>query len=374
MKILFIALTKHQYRYFNLLRQHLPYECKIRFLPSLRVDTQGFKDVAKIDRDRIYRLKCREVDAKYRNRFKATLYKRFLKMQIPFVIASLSHAIRRFDPDIVAFWNGKKFHQALGAETAKRYGKKCLFFENGLLPDTTQVDFSGVNASNSVPRDAAFYRTLSFDDACRLPTKLQVRKPVRSRRTLAQNALPQRYIFVPFQVSYDTQIIHHSPWIPDMYALFDLVMRVAKETGRHFVLKEHPSDRVSDYRTLHERTNDKVVFSDENTQKLIENAEAVMTINSTVGIEGLLLGKPVIVLGEAFFAIDGIAHIISDADALLKLLASAKLPENDLQLVEKFLKYLYCDYLIPDHWKNPTSRHFQAIEAKIAKHIGGKIS
>ncbi len=369
MKILFIALTKHQYRYFRTLRQHLSLKSELLFLPSLRLDLQGFKEVVQVDTDVICRLKCREVDAKYRNRFKATLYKRFLKMQIPFVIAAVSRAIRRFDPDIVAFWNGKKFHQALGVETAKRYGKKCLFFENGLLPDTTQVDFAGVNASNSVPRNTAFYRTLSFDTSCRLPTKLQVRKPVRTQRTLAQKALPQRYIFVPFQVAYDTQIIHHSPWIPDMYALFDLVTEAARETGWHFVLKEHPSDRVSDYRILHERTNDKVVFSDENTQKLIENAEAVMTINSTVGIEGLLLGKPVIVLGEAFFAIEGIVHTVSDAQSLFRLLESKRLFANDPQLIEKFLKYLYCDYLVPDSWKNPTPHHFQAIEAKISREI-----
>jgi len=369
MKILFVALTKHQYRYFKELAAHLPFESKLLFLPTLSLDRAGFEDRKKIDYARIVARKFKEVDAKYNNPLKRYLYKHFLKVQIPLSVAAISKAIRTFDPDVVAFWNGKKFHQALGVEVAKLYGKKSLFFENGLLPDTTQMDFQGVNASNSVPRDVDFYKKLQIEKACRLPKKLQVRTPKKRQRTLAQSALPQRYIFVPFQVAYDTQIIQHSPWIEDMVDFFEIIEEMAQKTGLEFVIKEHPSDRVSDYGALHECKTTKIHFSTENTQKLIENADAVLTINSTVGIEGLLLGKRVIVLGEAFFTIEGIVKTAKDRDTLLQILQTLETWTPDSALVQKFLQYLYCVYLIPGSWKNPDEKHFDAITKRLQSEL-----
>jgi capsular polysaccharide export protein len=368
MRLLFFAVTKHQYRYFKKLQAHLHAKSEVLFFPSPALSLRGFFKKG-IDTEDILSQKFRELDVKYQNRLIRWLYKRFLRLQVPFVIAAVSRAIEKYDPDFLLFWNGKKFHQAIALKVAHSYGKACAFFENGLLPDTTQFDFQGVNASNSVPREAAFYRSVQLPNSCTLPKRLQERKSKREMQRAHHEALPQRYIFVPFQVAYDTQIIQHSPWIKDMLLFFDLVCYLAQKSGYAFVIKEHPSDRVSDYSQLRKHAPDNIYFSQENTQRLIENADAIMTINSTVGIEGLLFKKRVIVLGEAFFAIEGIVKTAHNREKLLQIIKDLAQWQPDGALIENFLKYLQCVYLIPDNWRNPTQRHYDAIEKRLEERL-----
>lgn len=365
MRLLFFAVTKRQYTYFKALKQQLGFDAKVLFFPSLRSGVSDLKIISEIDTDAIFATKQKEIDTKYTNNLHRALYLSFLKLQIPWIISVLSSAIRIFNPDMVVFWNGKKFHQAIGVEVAKHYGKRTLFFENGLLPGTTQMDFCGVNASNSVPRYAAFYEKIEIDDRIKLPENLIQRSSKKVQRTF-EETLPDHYIFVPFQVAYDTQIIQHSPWIKDMETLFLLLKEITEKTGVTFVLKEHPSDRVSDYTMLHRQVTDKIRFSSLHTQALIENADAVLTINSSVAVESLLLGKRVIVLGEAFFAIEGIVNVAHDKESLLAIIEDLEHWILDASLVQKFVYYLYTTYLIPGDWKAPNKRHIDTIRERIA--------
>jgi len=370
MKLIFISLTKHQYHYFNTLEKNLSIEAKQLFLPSLKLNLEGIKKSFSLDATEIENIKYKEVDAKYTNPLKAALYKKFLKAQTPFIFSTIYGVIKRYNPDLVVFWNGKKFHQSIGVKVAKLCGKKSVFFENGLLPHTTQMDLKGVNASNSVPRDASFYQNLYFDHKCVLPDTLQQRV-AKIEKEAQTDTLPKQYIFIPFQVAYDTQIIQHSPWIKDMRQFFNLVSMLAEKTGLNFVIKEHPSDRVADYSDLHQQKVNGVYFSTLPTQQLIENADVIMTINSTVGIEGLLFQKRVIVLGEAFFAIEGIVKTASNSDTLLDILNNLSSWKIDHYLVENFLKYLQCTYLIPNSWREPSKTHFESIQERLEGEING---
>lgn len=106
------------------------------------------------------------------------------------------------------------------------------------------------------------------------------------------------FIFFPMQVSTDTQLILNSD--VDNYQ----AIRILAETqSLPVVIKPHPyeceSEKIlkviSDYRG-------RVFFSNENTYKLIDQAKKVATINSTVGMEAMLMGKDVEFLGRTFFS------------------------------------------------------------------------
>lgn len=245
-------------------------------------------------------------------------------------------------------WNGGKFRQQIAISIAKQKGINVCFFENGLLPHTLVFDKKGINFNNSVPRDPFFYA--NYHAKVPLPTTLVPR--IGKRRKIFEKdeeTLPKIYIFVPFQVDYDTQIISQSPWIKNMRMLYDLIEKVASQTDYHFVIKEHPSSGV-EYPDLHKRASriSNIHFANgHTTQTLIEGSQAVITINSTVGIESLLFHKKVIVLGNAFYAIDGIAKRVRDIDMLLHTLNDLENLEIDIDLVDRFLNYLYNDYLIP---------------------------
>jgi len=244
-------------------------------------------------------------------------------------------------------WNGGKFRQLIALEVAKSKKIKVYYFENGLLPNTIVFDEKGINYYNSVPRDKKFFQKYISDGV--LPTTL-VPRVGKNRKIFKgdKELLPVKYIFIPFQVDYDTQIISQSHWIKNMRMFFDIIESIAANSIYHFIIKEHPSSGVK-YDDLHKRVKNIPNISFRNTystQELIENSLAVVTINSTVGIESLLFYKKVIVLGDAFYKIEGITYGVNNEKELNFLLSTIETLDLDKTIIDNFLKYLYCDYLI----------------------------
>lgn len=256
----------------------------------------------------------------------------------------------------ILLWNGGKYRQRIILEIAKLHNIKPIFFENGLLPNRLVLDAKGINAENSVPREREFFE--NYNNELELPTSLIPRNAKNKKKfSVELKALPSKFIFVPFQVDSDTQIISNSQWVKNMREFFNLIEKISFNSKYHFILKEHPSSS-RDYADLHKRAEELTNISFANgyaTQELIEKSCGVITINSTVGIESLLFHKKVIVLGDAFYRIDGITKGVSSENELLTVLNGLDDWVFDRELVEKFLKYLYYDYLIPkddDLYKN----------------------
>ena len=103
------------------------------------------------------------------------------------------------------------------------------------------------------------------------------------------------------------------------------------------------------------------------TQELIERSLFVVTLNSTVGIESLLLGKPVLTLGNAFFNIEG---LVAHADSLGELLRLAGAYPNwglDEELRCSFLHYLQHQYCVSGHWQEAATEHLQDVAQRIRR-------
>ncbi len=278
--------------------------------------------------------------------FKMSLY-RFLLPRIGMYVKRL---IEDYNPKVLVVWNGLKYPLFIVRQLAMQYNIPVIYLENGPLPDTIQADLKGVNFLNSVPRDKSFYEKNFFEGE--LPQNLIPRKPAICRKFKNVKKIDVsslKYVFIPFQVWSDTQIIYFSPWIKSMEQLFWLFVDIAKEfPDLHFIFKEHPSERFADYSKLH-RIADKfpnLHFASNSTQELIEKAEVVVTINSSVGVEALLWHKKVIVLGQAFYDIDGIAKRAWSFSELLEHIKNLDNWEVDTVLVDNFLRYLYNYYLL----------------------------
>ena len=78
-------------------------------------------------------------------------------------------------------------------------------------------------------------------------------------------------------------------------------------------------------RRLRRRPNVRLVEPYTGTHELIERSEAVAVISSTVGLEALLYGKPVLTLGQPFYAgfdvtldVDSFAEIREKVPELLR--------------------------------------------------------
>jgi len=347
--ILFIAQNTHQYNYFKKIQQNLDLQIEVCKLNHL-----CYKKIIDVDLSK----KKEEIFIKY-SPLKAKLYFQYVKFITPFFECNYEYFIKKYNPKAVGVWNGIKYPQNILVKIAKKYNKKLIYFENGFLPDTTQVDCKGVNYYNSLPRDIEFYKNLKLD--IKLDKKLQQRKFV-GKQILEDVELPNQYIFVPFQVAYDSQLIYFSDI--NMKELFFLIKQISERLKINFVFKEHPSDRVSDYSHLHQiaKKSKYIMFANKiDTQTLIQNSKGVVTINSSVGIESLLFHKKVYVLGKAFYRIDGITIACDKNNLEEKLNDDIKI---DFDIVDNFLKYLKI-YLVPKNWKTPDEVHFLEVEKRI---------
>jgi len=288
------------------------------------------------------------------------------------LFAAYQEVLREKAPDAVCIW-GMKHRTSLLALAAHRQQLAVIYLENGVLPYTTAVDPQGINADNSLPRDAGFYRALAAIPAKETTRSLEVRAAVPGKhgQGAGLGTLPERYIFAPFQVDSDTQILMQSPWIRDMRRFFTLLVRAFKQLDDpqlHLIFKEHPSS-ASEYPDLHRiaaREERIHIVNNQLTQDLIEHAECIVTINSGVGIESLLFDRPVIVTGRAFYRIPGLVLTADSEPALLQALHEVRTFTTDPLLRRNFLHYLETQYLVPGKKFSKDEAHLQAMAAKIS--------
>ena len=287
------------------------------------------------------------------------ILKFFLQLDALRFADAFKNKLENFKPDGVVIFNGAHYKHQAAISVAKQAQKKIIFLELGCFPNTTMVDDEGVNAASSVSRNAEFYRGYQPKNDTQLPNALITREDHPGRVSQDEsNDLPLRYIFVPFQVHDDTQVLINSPWVPTMQKFYEALETSLPylDSDISFVIKEHPSDKVT-YPDLYSK-NERILFANgNNTQALIENSCAVITLNSTVGIESLLLGKSVITLGNAFYNIEGVATHAFNQTSLNNTVQNLANLERDADLIKSFLFYLQENYLIEGWSKNFDQKH-----------------
>ena len=395
-KILFVSVNRHQKNYFSLVGKHLSKEYDVSYLDyNLRYYRDMLLPVTEsslpsalteemIDRSILFSLKkgqTRKFTGLRGYLHKESTLRRIAKH----VFTRIWHYLQTNKIDMVCVWNGNTVERAAVAEAAKAYGAKTCFFENGLLPNTTTLDPQGVNAAGILSEKTAdFFRKLSIDKT-KLDALLTEEPPVRAQKRRwyqKKKELPSQteapdldtpYLFVPFQVHDDTQIIIHSPYVQNMAELTEWVataVRQHNETHREklrIIIKEHPSDNGRcNYDHLRTQYPDITFLKAYPTKQLIDNATAIITVNSTVGMESLLRHKYVIALGNATYAIDGIATRVRSIDELGNALSHLD-KRCDIDLINRFLYYVRYHYSIEGSWRNPTEAHFKSISGRIAE-------
>lgn len=370
MTALFLSLAKHQGLYFNRLLNETALQGKVvtpQQMPWPRTLRMS-QALSKIDWQDLLEEKCQE--RRVKKKTDGYFYRLLLRLELFWMALRIQTLLERERPDTLGVWNGAhRYCRLLMAMVPP--GCKTYFFENGLLPDTTTVDGQGVNYLNSVPRDAGFY--INYPYAVpeeRGAARLIPRKP-RSAGP-APISLPEKFIFIPFQDDRDSQVRLFSPWIGDMREMFALGERLSEESGLPVVFKEHPSSNQS-YPDLHARATDRLLFANGNaTQQLIENSQFVVTLNSTVGLESLLLNKPVMTLGQAFFNIEGLVVHAQSADQAVAAAKAFPAWALNERLRRNFLHYLSEHYCIKGHWKTADTAQLACVADRLMSRSGAQ--
>lgn len=114
-----------------------------------------------------------------------------------------------------------------------------------------------------------------------------------------------RFVYYPLHVPGDMALTLRSPHLLDQLALIDFICR-SVPYGHRVVIKEHPAmvgavDAGRLMELLRRHDNLRLLPPSTNNYKVLAAAEAVVSVNSKSGAEAGLVGKPVLVLGDAFY-------------------------------------------------------------------------
>lgn len=110
------------------------------------------------------------------------------------------------------------------------------------------------------------------------------------------------YILFPLQVSIDSQLIRNSDLTTQ--ESIDYALKVAQGNNLALLIKPHPVEKnknIVTYICDLKKQHNNIYLTNQNTYQLIKHCKKLITINSTVGIEGLMYYKHVEVLGKAFY-------------------------------------------------------------------------
>lgn len=375
MSILFVSRKNVHVKYYNKLREQLGLPSKMHIMgkPSLsafKYLNQAFSQPLDNIINSQYKRKMARSPSFWGRAEVRYPYKAILKLTERLRLAKYMALFNQEKPDFAIIWNGNKLPNQTVALAAKLSQVKLYFYENGLLPNTTSLDPAGVNQASSVPRTRDFYFNKNIETLPVFePPKITAREQHKKRQAGDGIDLPERYIFVPFQVPHDTQVVCFSPWIDSMESLYHEVMSAVNQIGDptlKIIFKEHPSWHKH-FDDLYQKSTNAVFANHNDTEQLISGAEAVITINSTVGLEALQLGKKVITLGEACYNIDGLVLTSNNRSELIEHLKQLDHWQPNLDLRNNYFRYLQYVYCVNGSWKKCTSEHVLAVNKRLTQ-------
>ncbi len=259
-------------------------------------------------------------------------------------------------PDRIAVaWNGLNGLRRVFMDAAQDAGARTLFFELAPFKGRVTCDPVGVNQANSLPRTADFYldwmrRSTVPEDAWR------GYRATITQRTSA-HAKPSgddrdeaggRYVFAPLQVPGDSQLRLFGGRFRTVPDFIDALVQAAAALpeGWHLKIKEHPTAETSFADRITGRNPRVVLDNRTDTFALVAGSEAVVTVNSSVGLEAMFFDKPVVACGDCFWAIPGIAATAPDTASLATVLARPDAQRFDPESRSAFLNYLLHDYYV----------------------------
>lgn len=147
------------------------------------------------------------------------------------------------------------------------------------------------------------------------------------------------YYTLPFEPEITTML-----WAPFYLDQISLVENIAKSLPMNFKLyvKEHPTmighRPVSYYKKLLRIPNVRLIDPSISSYEITKNARLVITITGTVGLEALLLKKPVITFGRPFYNKLDMVKKVGSMHSLPKLIRDAL--ENHKHDEEQLVRFL----------------------------------
>jgi hypothetical protein len=188
--------------------------------------------------------------------------------------------------------------------------------------------------------------TADRDNEYLRPTKFvtgYVRQNVRrivARRFYEEAERGRPFVYFPLHVTEDFKVKRVIPHCADQEYIVKQVADALPQ-GFDLLLKEHPvsigRNPSGMLRRLTQRTNVRLVSPYTSSHELTREAAAVVVISSTVGLEALLYGKPVLTMGQPFYSGYGVTLDVDSFRELREAVPSVLGFRADRERILQFL-------------------------------------
>lgn len=156
-----------------------------------------------------------------------------------------------------------------------------------------------------------------------------------------QTVADERFIFFPLHLQPEATTLILAPYYVDQIALIENIAKSLPLTHKLYV-KEHISclgrRPFSYYRRIMALPNVRLISPYASSHTLINQADVMIVITSTVGWEAILYEKPVIVFGDVFYNASGLVYKINNLEDLSHIIKEAI--NNFQPNRERLLQYL----------------------------------
>ncbi len=184
------------------------------------------------------------------------------------------------------------------------------------------------------------------------------------------------YVYFPFHVQADYSLTVRSPEYLDQLGVVRYLADVLP-AGFNLLIKEHPAS-IGGYRRdqlaplLDAHPNLKILHPSTSSYDVLEAARAVVTINSKVGAEALMFGKPVIALGDSFYSASGLvqkASGLKDLEARVSATLRHDVATFKNEKLVDFFSRLWRES-VPAELYDLQSPNVQAFSRSISQYLG----
>ena len=297
----------------------------------------------------------------------------YLMARTAWLIPKVEKLILERQPLLVCTWGDMCHDSRAALEAAKRANVAYVLAEGGFFPNTLTVDtremyftrrseFERLWSPEKPLSREQEQNTSTFLARWRASGLSKYNRPTRFQRRYGGldegvSVAGRKVLLVACQTTADATMYYPKVLVFNKEDLVRLACAAMEGMEDWVVLvKPHPHEGVGDeIREAVTQTPNAFLLENVSAQSAIKSADAVLTINSTLGLEALCCGKRVITLGDNIYTGRGLtADLRDEADpqALRGIVEAGGRP--DAELLKRFLHAVIFEYLY--HYDLPTGR------------------
>ncbi len=268
--------------------------------------------------------------------------------------------LRALAPDAIIVTHGAEpISRAISTESAA-LAIPVLLLESSFFPGFLALDVGG---QHFFPKKSRLARTLplrmaqslSSEESARISNFLDEwlrRRASKYEQESSASELERvdrfvsdargRVAFLPAQLSWDANVLPH---LGEYATLWDLYRDViGRMRDWRIVVKAHPMDTSDAVQRL-AKLEHVLVVHEVSIHDLAQRCDLVVALSSNVGLEALMIGKPVVLLGRPYYANLGLTTDINHTSQLPEALQTASAP--DRERLSRLLYGLAFEHLMP---------------------------